>query len=65
MPNLVECPGEAHILDCDFNPTTQGPYGPGYHDCELCDDECYITETEYQFWLEEQVLDKLERKPAK
>jgi hypothetical protein len=42
--DLVECPGEAHELDCTFNPGSQGPYGPGYHHCDYCDDAGWITE---------------------
>jgi hypothetical protein len=57
----VECPGEAHEKDGDFNPSTQGPYGPGYHDCDVCDNECEITEEEYQEWKEWQQRIKEDR----
>lgn len=49
---LWECPGEAHELDNTFNPSSQGPYGPGYHDCDVCDNEYYVTFEVYTEELE-------------
>jgi len=42
-----ECPGEAHTMDCNFNPSSQDVYGPGYHDCDICDNELYVTKEVY------------------
>ena len=45
--DLWECPGEAHELDNTFNPSSQDAYGPGYHDCDLCDNTGEVTLDEY------------------
>jgi hypothetical protein len=47
---LWECPGEAHELDNTFNPGTQDVYGPGYFDCYVCENNCYVT---YDVYIEE------------
>lgn len=52
MSEMIECPGEAHELDGGFNPTTQGPYYPGYHECDLCWGENEITIEDYEDWKE-------------
>jgi hypothetical protein len=58
MDDLWECPGEAHELDNGFNPSAQGPYGPSYHDCEVCDNELYVTEEIYHEEIARQELMK-------
>ena len=52
---LHECPGEAHELDCTFNPSFQGPYGPGYHNCDICSNEGYVDKETLYFYLELQL----------
>ena len=61
---LVECPGEAHIKDGCFNPTSQDCYGPGAHNCDLCENEGEITFIEYKSWAK-QVKYYLERVEAR
>lgn len=56
---LLECPGEAHFLDGTFNPSSQGPYGRGYHDCDLCDGEEVVTQEVYDKWECDEVVKKL------
>ena len=34
-------------MDCNFNPSSQDVYGPGYHDCDICDNEDYVTKEVY------------------
>jgi len=55
----TECPGEAHELDNHFNPSSQGPYGPGYHYCEVCDDEGEITVEAFEQFCQDQMQNKL------
>lgn len=43
---MVDCPGIAHEKDNNFNPSSQGPYGPGHHWCDICDNEFEISEHE-------------------
>lgn len=59
-----ECPGEAHELDNTFNPGSQGPYGPGYHECDVCDNEFWITEAVYLEEIEWQAQVKEWREEA-
>jgi len=65
MSNMVECPDEAHVLDNSFNPSSQGPYGPGYHDCDLCGGKGEITFEEYELWEQEQLVIRLKKKTKK
>jgi len=51
---IWECPGEAHNMDMQFNPSTQGPYGDGYHDCHVCDGEFYVSYRIYKEEIEHQ-----------
>ena len=46
MSELIECPGIAHELDGRFNPGSQGPYGPGYHYCFICDGDGELTKAD-------------------
>lgn len=65
MDNMVECPAEAHELDNTFNPSSQGPYGPGYHDCDWCDNEGEVTEEVYEEWVEWKKQVEINQKNAK
>lgn len=56
---LTECPGEAHELDGGFNPSSQGPYGPGYHYCEVCDNEGMITVKACDQYFQDQMQNKI------
>lgn len=51
---LWDCPGEAHELDMGFSPSLQGPYGPGYHYCDVCDGDNFVTKEVYYEELERQ-----------
>lgn len=62
---LWECPGEAHHKDMCFNPNSQGPYGDGYHECDVCDGEYYISYRDYKAEIEFQQRCKEFREQAK
>lgn len=57
----IECPGEAHELDNNFNPSSQGPYGPGYHDCNVCYGDGFVTPLIYEQWQQEQLVNRILR----
>lgn len=69
---IWDCPGEAHNMDMRFNPSSQGPYGDGFHHCDLCENEglvsyrVYKEEIAYQeymvVWREKQRIKRLEER---